>query len=164
MFGTLLALSTHTAEKALLVKDDIGRSICRKEGRIMPRGNGTGPMGMGPMSGRAAGYCGGFGVPGFVNAAPGRGMGAGFGRGFGASGAGFGGGGRGRRNMFYATGLPGWMRYGGTVPAYGYSAFYQNLDPETEKRALRNRADALQSEIDNINQRLSEMETGTVAE
>ncbi|MCK4547155.1 MAG: DUF5320 domain-containing protein [Candidatus Eisenbacteria sp.] len=33
----------------------------------MPRGNGTGPMGMGPMTGRAAGYCAGFGVPGYMN-------------------------------------------------------------------------------------------------
>jgi len=37
----------------------------------MPAGDGTGPMGWGPMSGRAAGYCAGFAVPGYVN--PGRG-------------------------------------------------------------------------------------------
>ena len=46
----------------------------------MPCGDGTGPMGMGPMTGRGAGFCGGFGAPGFMNAAPGRG-GMGFGRG-----------------------------------------------------------------------------------
>ena len=34
----------------------------------MPRGDGTGPMGMGPMTGRGAGYCGGRGVAGFVAA------------------------------------------------------------------------------------------------
>jgi hypothetical protein len=39
----------------------------------MPRGDGTGPAGMGPMTGRAAGYCAGYGVPGFMNPAPGRG-------------------------------------------------------------------------------------------
>jgi len=33
----------------------------------MPRGDGTGPMGMGPMTGRAAGYCAGFASPGFMN-------------------------------------------------------------------------------------------------
>jgi len=33
----------------------------------MPRGNGTGPMGAGPMTGRAAGYCAGFATPGFAN-------------------------------------------------------------------------------------------------
>ena len=39
----------------------------------MPFGNGTGPRGMGPMTGRAAGYCAGFGRPGFANPIPGRG-------------------------------------------------------------------------------------------
>lgn len=33
----------------------------------MPRGNGTGPAGMGPMTGRAAGYCAGYSMPGFMN-------------------------------------------------------------------------------------------------
>lgn len=33
----------------------------------MPRGDGTGPMGMGPMTGRAAGYCAGYPTPGFMN-------------------------------------------------------------------------------------------------
>ena len=57
----------------------------------MPRGDGTGPMGMGPMTGRAAGYCAGFGVPGYMNAGPGFGYRRALGRGFG-SGYGFGGG------------------------------------------------------------------------
>ena len=30
----------------------------------MPGGDGTGPMGMGPMTGRGAGYCAGFAAPG----------------------------------------------------------------------------------------------------
>ena len=47
----------------------------------MPRGDGTGPNSMGPMSGRAAGYCAGYGVPGFVNPGPGRGLGMAWGRG-----------------------------------------------------------------------------------
>lgn len=33
----------------------------------MPRGDGTGPLGMGAMTGRAAGYCAGYSVPGFAN-------------------------------------------------------------------------------------------------
>ena len=33
----------------------------------MPAGDGTGPMGMGPMSGRGAGYCGGYDAPGAAN-------------------------------------------------------------------------------------------------
>ncbi len=32
----------------------------------MPRGDGTGSMGLGPMTGRAAGFCAGFGMPGFA--------------------------------------------------------------------------------------------------
>ena len=38
----------------------------------MPLGNGTGPMGMGPMTGRAAGYCAGYGMPGYMNPYGGR--------------------------------------------------------------------------------------------
>ena len=108
----------------------------------MPGGDGTGPMGMGPMTGRAAGYCAGYGMPGYANPITGRwagpygygwgvrapywGGGFGYGRGFG-----FGrgrGGGRGWRHRFYATGLPGWARAGWYgPPAYagpwGYGSY-----------------------------------------
>ena len=43
----------------------------------MPFGDGTGPAGLGPMTGRAAGFCTGFGRPGFAN--PVRGKRLGFG-------------------------------------------------------------------------------------
>ncbi|MFW6309449.1 MAG: DUF5320 domain-containing protein [bacterium] len=33
----------------------------------MPRGDGTGPAGEGPMTGRATGYCSGNNQPGFMN-------------------------------------------------------------------------------------------------
>lgn len=46
----------------------------------MPRGDGTGPLGTGPMTGRRTGYCAGFPTPGFVNPLGGR-MGLGLGRG-----------------------------------------------------------------------------------
>ena len=87
-------------------------------------------------------------------------MGFGRGRGFG----GRGGGGRGWRHVFYATGLPGWMRFGGYAAPYRYFAPYQKPDPETEKQALKSQAEALQSELDFIKKRLSEIETGTAAE
>lgn len=51
----------------------------------MPGGDGTGPLGMGSMTGRAAGYCAGYGVPGFANF-------YGYGRGRGGWGRGRGGG------------------------------------------------------------------------
>jgi hypothetical protein len=60
--------------------------------------------------------------------------------------------------MFYATGQPGWMRFG------GYAAPYQKPDPEMEKQALKSQADALQSELGLIKKRLDEIESGTAAE
>jgi hypothetical protein len=42
-----------------------------KEVINMPFGDGTGPAGMGPMTGRAAGFCAGFPVPGYMNPVPG---------------------------------------------------------------------------------------------
>jgi len=36
----------------------------------MPGGDGTGPMGLGPMTGRAAGYCAGYPVPGYMRPRP----------------------------------------------------------------------------------------------
>lgn len=41
----------------------------------MPGGNGSGPLGMGPMTGRGAGRCAGYGVPGYTNNFPGQGWG-----------------------------------------------------------------------------------------
>jgi len=43
----------------------------------MPRGDGTGPQGMGPRTGRAAGYCSGYDLPGYDNPVSGRGYGRG---------------------------------------------------------------------------------------
>jgi hypothetical protein len=83
----------------------------------MPWGDRTGPWGLGPMTGRAMGYCAGYPVPGFMNPGPwfGSGRGFGFGRGLGF--------GRGR----------GWRR-GGFLPfpdytypgmsPFGYSSMY----------------------------------------
>jgi len=105
---------------------------------------------MGPMSGRAAGYCAGFGVPGFANPIAGRGGAFGFGRGRG----GFGGGGRGWRNMFYATGLPGWMRYAN--PA----AVGAGVMPDSEKEVLQRQAESLQTQLDAITRRLSKFDSG----
>lgn len=126
----------------------------------MPGGDRTGSMGMGAMTGRGAGYCAGNRMPGYANPIPARGLGMGFGRGRGG-GRGFGGGGRGRRNMFYATGLPGWMRFGGYAAPYGYPMLNQKPDPNMEKQALKQQAEALQSELDFIKKRLNDIETET---
>jgi hypothetical protein len=55
--------------------------------------------------------------------------------------------------MFYATGLTGWMHFGGNAEPY------QKPDPEMKKQALKNQAEALQSELDFIKKRLGETES-----
>jgi hypothetical protein len=47
----------------------------------MPGGDRTGPMGAGPKTGRAAGFCAGYDTPGYMNISPGRGGRFGRGRG-----------------------------------------------------------------------------------
>jgi hypothetical protein len=78
---------------------------------------------------------------------------AGIGRGNGGRG------GRGRRNMLYATGQPGWMRFGGS--AIPTQTPIQTIEPSQEKQMLKNQVEVLQSELDLIKNRLSEMETKT---
>ena len=124
----------------------------------MPRGDGTGPSGMGPMTGRAAGFCAGYSAPGYMNPAGGRGMGArggGFGGGFG--------GGRGRRNQYYATGLTGWQRAGMGMPAwgapgYGYAPPGYAPSPEQETGALKPQAEYLENSLNEVRKRMEELE------
>ncbi len=72
--------------------ENIGREMIN-----MPFGDGTGPAGMGPMTGRAAGFCAGFPTPGYMNPSVG--------------GAGF-----------YWPDMPSFGSYG--VGLYGYGAVY----------------------------------------
>jgi len=109
----------------------------------MPRGDRTGPAGMGPMTGRAAGYCAGYSVPGFANPIYGRGAGFGYGRGLGL---GF----RGGRGFYHHYG------YGYAPPAvmpYGVEP-----TPQQEVEALKNQAKSLEDALGQINQRISELE------
>ena len=122
----------------------------------MPGGDGTGPGGMGPMTGRAAGFCAGYPTPGYMNPVGGRGFrgggrGGGFGRGFGR---GFGWGRAG-------YGWPGWGGYAN--PYAGYPAAYPtSLDvapsPEHEKEALKQQAQYLQQSLESIGKRIEELE------
>jgi hypothetical protein len=123
----------------------------------MPGGDGTGPAGMGLMTGRGAGYCAGYPVPGFINPTPGRGF-WGWGRGRG---------GWGRRNWFYATGLTGWRRsaYGypglGAVP-YGVpylEAYGPAVTPQQEAEMLRGQAEYLEDVLEGIKKRMEELES-----
>ena len=110
----------------------------------MPRGDRTGPEGMGPATGRGAGFCTGYDTPGYANPYPGRGFGMGGGRGRG--------GGRfGRRNRFFATGLPRWARFQGTPAAPEWSE-------QDEATALKSQASWLTQQLESIQKRLSELE------
>ena len=108
----------------------------------MPAGNRTGPNGMGPRTGRGAGYCTGNNQPGFVN----RGFGSGFGIGMGRRGM-FGG--RGYRNMFYATGQPGWARYGAYPGAYP-PAEAVPMTAEQQQEALKAQETWLQEQLESV--------------
>lgn len=108
----------------------------------MPGRDGTGPMGLGPMTGRGAGYCGGrVAVQG-----AGRGLGLGF--------RGAGRGGYGRRNMFYATGLTGWQR---AAQAAAPAQVAEQSPPDAEKQLLRQQVEAMQLQLDAMKKRLAEI-------
>ena len=110
----------------------------------MPGFDGTGPMGMGPMTGGARGYCNsdsrGFLGRGFrPRPVSGRGRGRGF------------------RNMYWATGLPGWARSGpGGFRDFPYYGPYGN---EQEIDFLKDQAAVLKEEMDFIDSRLKELES-----
>jgi len=107
----------------------------------MPRGDGTGPAGMGPMTGRAAGYCAGYNMPGYMNPYGGR-MGAGFGRGRG-------------RWWDYPYPATAWdAPYG----AYPYAPPYSEAQ---EKEALQNQVKIFEDQITSLRNRIEELETET---
>ncbi len=98
----------------------------------MPRGDGTGPMGMGPMTGRGAGLCSGFAAPGAANNLGGFGGGCRRGGGRMMRGAGFSG-----NNRFM-----GQQNAGATVPV------------ANEKEFLANQAKFLEKQLEQVKQRL----------
>jgi hypothetical protein len=112
---------------------------------------------MGPMTGRAAGFCAGYPVPGFMNPVGGRGY-WGWGRGGGR------GGGRGWRNWYYATGLPGWARAAYGYPAWGgpanpYQPFpAQSITAEQELQGLKQQAEYFEGALEEIKKRIEQLE------
>jgi len=133
----------------------------------MPGGDRTGPVGMGPMTGRAGGYCAGYGAPGYMNPVLGRGFGWGAGRG-----SGFGrGGGMGRRNRFYATGLTGWQQAAYGYPVYGggmpynmpyppapNSSYAADLSKEDALNALKGQTQYFEDALESVKKRVAELE------
>ena len=115
----------------------------------MPRGDGTGPAGMGPMTGRAAGFCAGYPVPGFMNPVGGRGYwgrGGGFGRG-----RGFG------RGLGWARAGYGYPAWGGAVNSYApYPA--PTVNPEQELAGLKQQTEYFQNALNGIKERIAQLE------
>ncbi len=120
----------------------------------MPGGDRTGPNGLGPMTGRSAGFCTRNTVPGYANHVPGYG---------------FGGGGRGRRNRYCASGLTGLQRgakFG--YPASGTDAehapfgtsFHATMTKEQEASMLKGQASYLENSLSEIKKRIEKLETG----
>ena len=110
----------------------------------MPRGDRTGPAGLGPMTGRAAGYCAGYAAPGYAHPAPGRGRGLGFGRGYGR-GRGFG-----WRGAGYSYGNP--FPPVPSVPA---------MTPQQEREMLKGQDKAMQEEMNAIHERIKALDSGS---
>ncbi len=106
----------------------------------MPRGDRTGPQGLGPMTGRAAGYCAGFGGPGFANFAGGFGCGRGrgMGRGLGL--------GRGFRGGYPAA-----------MPVAGAKGMTPEEARERQVAALRAQSEQLAAQLDGVRKRLAEL-------
>ncbi len=105
------------------------------------------------MTGRGAGFCAGYPVPGFMNPAWGRGGGGwGWGRGSG----------RRHRHGYYATGLPGWQRSfvgwpGFETPFPG--AFGPAMTKEQELSALKSQAKYFEQALDDLRNRITEVES-----
>ncbi len=110
----------------------------------MPGFDGTGPTGMGTMTGGARGPCNlNYQSSGPAGFRPGQGRGGGRGRGY--------------RHMYWATGLPGWRR----TNANGFQAIppAASFTGSQEIDFLKNQAQALKAELDAVNTRLQEIES-----
>ena len=121
----------------------------------MPGGDGTGPGGMGPMTGRAAGYCAGYPMPGYLNPIAGRGLGFGWGRGFGRGrglGLGFRGG-RGSGNDWGAA-------YGPAVLPYA-APYGTPPSPQQEADSLKGQTEYFEDALAGIKKRIAELEAKT---
>jgi hypothetical protein len=128
----------------------------------MPRGDRSGPSGMGPRTGRALGYCAGLTEPGFATAGPAGRFGfrrprfcagpPGWGGGAWSYGAGWG-----RGYRYWATGQPAWMP---SAPPTGWAP--HPITPEAaadaEGRWLKQQAEWLSGQLEAVQQRLRQLD------
>lgn len=108
----------------------------------MPFGSRTGPQGLGPMTGRGAGYCAGYPLPGRGLGRGGRGLG--WGRGFG----------RGRGRGFGRGPQPWGAPYNSYTAAHAPS-----YSPEDEVTVLKNQAKYFEEALQETKKRIEEMES-----
>lgn len=109
----------------------------------MPQGDRTGPMGQGPMTGRALGFCSGYETPGYS-----KGFGGGMGRGYGY--------GRGRgRGMGYGRARNFSWPYAGYFPGLPNN---QAINKDDEVKMLKAQAESLRRSQNDIERRLRELE------
>jgi len=108
----------------------------------MPRGDRTGPMRQGPVTGRGLGYCSGYESPGYTKgfgmgrgSGRGRGLGWGMGRGYGR----------------------GYSRGAGYGQGYEFGS-WPSYSKENEVQALKSQAESLKRAQHDIEKRLSELE------
>ena len=129
-----------------------GKPEREKEASDMPRGDRTGPTGVGPGTGRMKGFCMGFGSSGTLNSSqnsayPGRG-----------------GGSRGWRNRFFNAGLTGWRRSAGFGPRQDTGEFADpglGFEPEPQLETLKAQAGYLEKVLEGIKRRIQKMQSGT---
>ena len=120
------------------------------------------------MTGRAAGYCAGYRVPGFMNPVPGGGMGMAWGRG-GGFGRGLGLGFRGGRGPAGIPPMAPWGSY--QAPMYPQPPTYPAVPPaayggayaggpseEQEMEMLKGQAAYLEDTLEGIKNRIAELE------
>ena len=125
----------------------------------MPGFDGTGPMGMGPMTGGGRGFCNPWGAR---TAFRGRGLGRGLGRG---GGWGFGFRGASPPWPYVGWGRGGWPR--GWYPAgnatwgmpYGPATVAPEWTKEQELEALRGESEAIKEDLEQIEKRIQELES-----
>ncbi len=120
----------------------------------MPRGDGTGPAGMGLLTGRGLGYCAGYPIPGFMNPSFGYGMGMAWRRGFGLGrGRGF----RWRARMFSPFITPQVMPKQ-IIPVVQQPVQQQALTVQDEKAFLEQEKTCIQEEVEALKQEIQEIE------
>ena len=107
----------------------------------MPGGDGTGPLGLGPMTGRAAGYCAGYAMPGYATPISGLGLGGWSRRG-----------GRRRAPWFPASAYVGWPRGGFAWPISQWPSV--GLTHQQEIDALKGQLQYFENILEDLRRRI----------